>query len=501
MRIVKYILVLVVLLSPSLAQADFRKALDALQRAQGAEMLVELEDAVNQNNNDGLSIFLGTLSERYRDGEFYIKNRTGDNSYSNSSNIKYHLLLGENSIPELMALLERAVSTSEINTQFDFAVLKSKLETKLNRFNLSDDQLAYFANNGSKRAQAILVNKRLYADDKLDEKALAEAPDGFKFIQQSASEGNLDAALMLAMIYLQWSPSEKHPIKRFFKVVQPDGEKGVVWLKRYAVQAHVGEPAVACKLASAYYSGNKIKQDKKQAYLWYLESAFNTYSDADECTLDGLRVMAYVGDLGSYNSKLVEVIKSEVGESNQKTKAYLSSLRGKVNRPHDITVALKSEVDEQLAYSVKENRYSLEVYKNGLVNFEGFSGADDRVASYIVGRDSWRIPKEKVKELLAELTKGNVLEASNYAFEGALCDSGEIFRNGIVKINANNQYKEIQYSTIGHSFSTPFMAEIFKVQESIAPTQHLRCGAAKADYDYKNCVAEDNLNIKRADKR
>lgn len=501
MKIIKCLFALSIILSSSLAQADFRKALDALQSVQGTEMLVEVEDAVNKNNNDGLSLFLGTLSDRYRDGEFYIKNKTGNNFYLNSGDVKYHLLLGKNNIPELMGLLERAVSKSDIETQFDLALLKSKLTAKENRFNLSDEELKYFSKLGSKRAKRYLEYKQLNVASGYGEKIPRDDEENFKLFEDLANEGSPDAALMLAMIYLQWLPYEKHPIERFFKTVPSDDGKGMHWLKQYATRAIAGDPIGACKLASEYYAGDKIKQDKRQAYLWYLESAFLTYWGADECTLDGLMVMAYAGDLDAYDKKLVHVIKSEDDKDNQKVKGYLFGLRGKVSRPDDIKTMQNMGVNDQLAYSVKEDRYSLDVYKNGQVNFEGFGNYNDRVASYIVGRDSWRIPKEKVKKLLSEINKEKVFDAPNYALESVLCDTGEIFRSGTIKINDGNRYKEIQYSTIRHSFSTSFMAKIFKIQENIVPTQHLRCGVARVDNDYKNCVAEDTWNIKHADEK
>lgn len=480
------------------AYADFRKALGYLQKTQGIEMLVEVEDAVKTKNNDGLSLFLGTLGDRLMNDEFYNLIATGDNFYTNSRKYEKKLLLGKNNIPELMELLDKAVLSADLETQFDFAMFKSKLNNKENRWNVSDDELEKFAKLGVKRADNIINSRKMsvfYSKKQAD----IDLQEEFEWIKKSAERGNSDSAARLAIVYLRWLPYEQHPDRVFFKAIPQNDKEGMYWLKRYAANATPGDYTGPCKLADEYYAGDRVKKDNKQAYLWYMQSAFNTGFWQDECTTNGLRNMAYTGDLERINSKLSALIKENETEP---LRTYINSLSGKLESPRDL-VLLKTPPNKEILYSVKENRYSLEVYKNGKVKFEGYFSyvppeVRVRLNSYIVGRDEWVISDKKLKEFTQQLNALDASSSPNYITESVLCDTGEHWRTGQININTGKTNKTIGYSTIRHTFNTPILAKIFKVQESNVPTQHLRCGAARKDNNYKNCVAEDAYNFKHA---
>lgn len=496
MKLAKTLILLTLILSTN-AYADFRKALVALQKTQGTEMLVAIEDAVKTKNNDGLSILLGTLSDRLMNDEFFTTIAKGEHFFIDGRENENKLLLGKNNIPELMSLLEQAASNADIETQFDFAVLKSKFNNKENRWNVSDEELETFSKLGVKKAENILSSKRLnrfYSNKQPD--LLAE----FEILKKSAELGNIDSAARLAIIYLKWLPYEQSPDRVFFKEIPTNNKKGIYWLKRYAANASLGDYAGPCKLADEYYSGDKIKKDIKQAYLWYMQSTFNSGWGIEDCTMDGLRNMAYTGDLEQLNAKLAQLLKEE---DREQLRSYIHNLSGKLKSPRDL-VLLKNPLNKELLYSVRENRYSLEVYKSGKVKFEGFGNyiaPNVRVAinSFLVGRDEWTISNKELQELSRQLNALDIGLAKNYMLESVLCDTGEHWRYGLININTNKLSKTIGYSTVRHTFNTPILAKIFKIQESIVPTQHLRCGIQREDNNYKNCVAEDVYNFKQAD--
>lgn len=490
---------MICLVATTNAYADFRKALDFLQKTQGIEMLVEVEDAVKTKNNDGLSLFLGTLSDRLMNDEFYNLKVTGDNFYINGKENEKILLLGKDNIPELMQLLEHATKHADVETLFDFAILKSKLNSKDNRSNMPNAELEKFASLGVKRASNML-SYRMMSDFYSKKPSDTNLKNEFEAIKNSAKQGNSDSVVRLVIVYLRWLPYEQHPDKVFFNVIPPNESEGIYWLKRYASNAYHGDYLGPCKLADEYYDGVNLNKDNKQAYLWYMQSAFITGSWQDECTTNGLRNMAYSGDLEQLNPKLTELIKNEEMEP---LRTYINSLSGKLESPRDL-VLLKTPPNKEILYSVKENRYSLEVYKNGKVKFEGYSSylppeVRVKLNSYIVGRDEWVISDKKLKEFTQQLNALDASLAPTYITESVLCDTGEHWRTGQININTGKTNKTIGYSTIRHTFYTPILAKIFKVQEINVPTQHLRCGAARIDKNYKNCVGEDAWNINHAD--
>ncbi len=500
MKILKNLVILCLVVSTN-AYADFRKALDFLQKTQGTEMLVEVEDAVKTKNNNGLSIFLGTLSSKLSGDEFFISTVTGDNAYIGSGEIEKRLLLGKNNIPELMMLLETAASSADIETQFDFALLKSRLSNKENQINVTNEELERFAKNGVKRAENILYrrnNKNFYINKTPNLQAELEA------IKKHAELGNLESAARLAIVYLRWLPYEQHPDKVFFNAIPQNESEGFYWLKRYASNTSQ-DSASACKLADEYYVGDKIKKDNQQAYLWYMHSAFNIWG-INDCTFDGLRNMAFTGDLESIDPKLSALAKEEHNDiHNIELSRYIMSFSGKLDLPKDIK-QFKAPENPDLLYAIKETRYRLAVFKSGEVKYEGFNPSPNndykrgaRINSYLIGRDEWKVSNIQIQQFTKMLNELDVASAPNAISESVLCDTGEIWREGSIYINTKKYKKTIDYTTIRHVFYTPLLAKLFKVQESNIPTQHLRCGAARQDNAYKNCVVADDWNFKHAD--
>jgi len=504
MKLIKIIVILILCFSTT-AQADFRKALDALQKIQGEEMLLEVEDAEKKQNNDGISLFLNTLSNRFDKGAFYISQRR--DTTPNRRRVIQTELLAKSSIPKLMMLLAKATLTADPDTQYDFAILQSKIDGK----RISNAKLQALSKQGVKRLKSSLNGMQIqtFEQKTLDQRNLREE---FEFIKSSAQLGNIDSIAFLAQIYLQWEAPYSNT-KVFFNVVAKNPAKGMYWLKRYATNAYFTDYFASCKLAQEYHSGNTIAQDNRQAYLWYIETmaaASTSYAgyDKNKCGFNGLQKMALSGDLNKIDPKLVALFKTD----NKRVWSYIKSLSGTLEQPKDFKIksniynyysyghALVSPLQNNTVYSIHTKWYSLAVYKDGKVQFEGKRGGnhDNHTGgSYISGREQWQIKKIEVEQLLNQLDQAGVFNSPKYySFVPWL--GGPAPNVGFIKIRKHNQTKTIRYRREGRTPWTPLLAKVFKIQESIIPTQRFRCGSPRDDQDHKDCIEADARSFKKA---
>lgn len=481
---------------PQFAYADFRKALDALQHIDGIAMMLEVEDAIKTKNNDGLSLFLPTLSARYKWGAFYIGKRTDINSRINDGGVHDTILLNKDYIPELIGYLEKAVELSgDKDDQEALNYLKRQIAyvpTKPNpQNNVAPTKIEWekLASEGNVGAVHQLASNTIFNAKQAD-------ANNITWVKKSASMGCKDSVLWLASLYLQDNyfnkdmyPTIDNSLVLYRQVISPDDKEGMYWLKKAAIPPSAN-PNAACKIADAYYKGEKLTKNIREAYLWYIEAnpKFN------DCSAKGLHAMADANDLAQLNPELSNALKKNDPK-------ILYELFWKVmqntERPTDIKLALKEQVKANSAtpqpvYSVEDNNYQLYLFADGKVQYRSRGG-------YITGKDEWKIPKEKVKQFLTALEKTSIYYGRNEV-ESVACDMGERWRYGKIVTIKDKQPYLVEYTTVRHAFYNPITAKIFKVQETFIPTQHLRCGSSKEDIDYKNCVTEDRITFENADR-
>lgn len=124
------------------AYADFRKALEAYQKLDGATMLKEVKDAVDKKNDDGLVLFLSVLeldSNLATYGTMYEfieapkdKRENMLNQFQSNKIVKtnWESLLGEEQKQAFLQLLEQA-SKSSLESQYRYEIFRKVNNYKL----------------------------------------------------------------------------------------------------------------------------------------------------------------------------------------------------------------------------------------------------------------------------------------------------------------------------------------------------------------------------------
>jgi TPR repeat protein len=461
----RYLYIILLFAFSDFAHADFRRALDAMQLADGKNMIYEVEDAVKTKNNDGLALFLSSL--QYDSKKNFLTYPQKPTTYS----FVYPELVTSEQLPDFMKQLETAVNLADINVKFNFFRLQHYIANGKNYKKISDAELERFANLGANNA----VSQRAMSKDKL-----SEAINDLEWLEKSAKLGSAYDTARLVDIYLGTLPDPyepENPEKKPLPALIPDAEKGIYWLKRAAVITH--NAGYVCKLADEYYEGKNIKQDKKQAYLWYVEA----YSQTSfyKCSENGLLKMAIVGDLDKYNKELATQLKV-----NKTQGGYLEKAKNNIEQPVDLVLIQKEYAAiKRSIYEWSGNGLKLELFKDGTVKYGSTEGGYE-----------WKVQPSKISDFLKEIKNAGFFELSNHISDSVPCDMGESWIDVTIRVSDRNKIKNIHYRSIRNLLLGSKISKIYKIQESYFPTQRLRCGIPRTDTLYTDCVNYDNNLLK-----
>jgi TPR repeat protein len=360
------------------AHADFRNALDAYQKRDGATMLKEVKDAVDKKNDDGIILFLGILKQ-------YPKT--------------WRPTLNDVQQADLFSCLEKAAAQSSLQARYRLAVIPrtestprpkpadspetfatwqgvrkieepKEIEEEIARLepiaNKGYAPAAYHLYISNARQYDVLryqeLSSKLHDSPDLNAAILASKDNALKWLTKAAELGNTGAEFVLGMKYL-------NAAEGFYcgsPLCPPKNEAlGWYWMQRAAKQVSEHDLLLG---SFAYEMGNLYRQgvagnkpDAEQAYLWYLLS-YDKYSFDDNSSIAAkpLQEMEKAEQLKQFN---VSVNTVETIRKAQKTAMLPKLYQGSRN-----VNKAKSPVFSYTAIHLTESPIKvLDIYANGEV--------------------------------------------------------------------------------------------------------------------------------------
>lgn len=447
------------------AHADFRKALDAYQKRDGATMLKEVKDAVDKKNDDGLMLLLMATN---------LDAATSDyDETTKQSKSTLRAILPQPKWDEMRELLVQATNNSTVDAQYYFLTTSQfrvdSIAKKVNEYAAKGSQIAML--------QSTITNK-------------AEAAD-------------LEAQLALGFRSLNYENEfgcEKQSKDSLCQT--KDEAKGHYWLKRatrtYETSSYADSdllPSVMCEFYRKTANSDQIKL--KQAYLWALKGVNERaqgFSDSMNC----LRRMHE-----SKNLKVIapELQDKEFGGTAFNTLVYRSDVR---ELPDLILEVRKEIVKEELPISTYYfgqgfNGFGLDVYTDGRVLF-GFVN----YPKSLLTKDK---PKT-VKAFLADIKRTGFYNWTTAESSTGMCpDFDPCTRSNLqVTLRYGDKVKRIYFSILPEylldgeqaSQNRKRMAVIRTLVNKYFPTDSLRCKLGNSEQKKQACLDFDTKSAKIA---
>jgi hypothetical protein len=336
------------LLITSNAQADLRKAIEAFQTQDGSTMLVEVREAVERKNDDGVILFLSLLK-----------------GYPQS----WRSVLSPTEQDELFTLLEKLIEESSLQAQYRLAIIPRGHASP--RYKSPEAQQAEQAL--IHRLEAVADKGYAYAALHLYSILSNKERDwdiAVKWLKVAAEGGNPEAAFFMGMKYLNvfdgyWGCFTRKP----HRCLPKDEELGWQWMKmasRNATHKNIPLGDFGYEMGKLYEGGvTNQSPDEKQAYLWF-RVAFN-----------GLFKNRSRNEVASElkeikKSGLLETLDPELN-AIWETNDGLAILQNPPKKLPSLLETMRNNLDESIVFSyISLNRQEpavvLDVYKNGKVN-------------------------------------------------------------------------------------------------------------------------------------
>lgn len=481
------------LLTACTAQASFRNALEAYQKRDGTKMLLEVKDAINKKNNDGLMLFMTAMSiDRGTSMKTALYKGSQDNKQTTLKNI-----LTEQQRQELIELLITATSNSNGDAQF---YLTSAIRE------LNNPQLTATIKSNDDYAKSGSLVAANYS--KLTDIEKAELGDPF-------------AQMLLGLSYLRAIDYRKYgcdesPDK---PICRPrDETKGYYWLKRslknYESKGHGEMGAYYNSMCDLLQSQDDAKQ-LKQAYLW-CQLGINSSAQGDSWRL--LEKMRKSGKLKIAVAEVDAIFKSETWEEKQKTFKALGMLEQKAlpDMLIEVRKELKKENPPVFTYYVNDYmEYELDVYADGRVNIafgstaNGLPGADQTLLSFVdTKKDLFlKVSPKKIKTFLAELKMTGFYDWERVNNDIGFCDNFDptrcIPKRYQVTVRNAEKVQRFYYFGLANYVeykkeSTKRLGQVSTLVEKYFPTQNLRCGMGISDEYKQACIKRDDVMVEVA---
>ena len=287
------------------AQADFRKALEAYQNRDGDKLLVEVRDAVEKKNDDGLMLFLMATNMDAATSDY------DETTHQSKSTLR--AILPQPKWDALRDLLVQATNDSTVDAQY--ALFASSFGGDIVIKALDTVQIQ----RGEKPKSAYSLQERNegYEMVKNQLRAKGLAITSCADVVACAEAGEYGAQQTLGLMYLHYTgyydsvceSSRKHPACESL-----DEAKGYAWLKKSALSYE--RQGLPIETGTPYYTvmcdfyqrkPNASASDIKQAYLW-CDAASNTGSPDLGGVLNNLRRS---GKLKFSDSQVAALLKPE----------------------------------------------------------------------------------------------------------------------------------------------------------------------------------------------
>ena len=519
------------LLITQIAHADFRKALDAYQKRDGATMLKEVKDAVDKSNDDGLMLFLSVLERDTvfsQNWSFLFEADNGDKKVESrkfSSNtmgkyvedyIPWLKILPQGNTQEFLALLQKASEQSSLESHFRLINLRSpyglydmfsydevtKLEvSKSIASNIYRKQLPALANDG--------YNEILYFLTQFTPQAEREAR------QQKLLAATYTRSLLLQAVSMLTRDINKRTEMQGLRLMKSALAKS---------DASYFYADIAAQM-STYYLKKEDKRSLKQAYLWALVELTmgEPYPNGNNNKpIKGLSEFKRVGAfkkiglleldaIWSKNSPTqnwdYRTLPNELKELKQIEWPELISRNQTINlKTQPILSFHHFNYDNQIVpLGISAKNYLIDIYADGRVNF-AVGPRFDRTQNY---ETLLTLSPQSLKQLLTEFNALGFENVPLNTITKKSCGLGgcaEFYSNYnhiqglssnyyITKRDSTGQRTVIYYLLEGVEDLPDFPAKVFTMLENRLHTQQYRCGSVKERAYYKYCIDFDNKTL------
>lgn len=462
-------------LTATTAHADFRKALDALQAQDGNKILMEIKDALDHKNDDGIILFLGILKQ-------YPKT--------------WRPNLTEPQQNELFDYLEKATTQSSLQAQYRLAVIsrlndypKPNSPEAIHEEQALIQRLEPIANKGYAPAAYHLYEHR-------SPKSKDDQENALKWLIKAAELGSTEAAFKLGMKYLNVVDDYYGCMSNEPSLCLPKDEtKGWYWMQKAAMQANERNIRLgdfAYEMGNLYrrgIAGNK--PNLEQAYLWYvfgidkvslISSTNFGSSEALNYKINlKLAEMQQMGGLKEINQQLDRLW------ANATERTHILALENQVKIPKLFGKKDKKIKDKPVFSKFEANGTEklLDVYADGRVNF-----THDHLPTDMENTETLRkIDPRKVKEFLNKMVGLGFYNAPLTNYEPF---SDEVRLRSIYLLtirNSKNQRSLFRYNpgTYYDAILDISLAGFLGLAEAYFPTAKINCSLSPSDFLQSKC--------------
>lgn len=477
------------------AHADFRKAIEALQRKDGPAMLAEVKDAAEKKSNDGLMLFLSALSiDASTSAKSNLYESTKDKRPSTIKSI-----LTETQQQELFDLLMVATNNSTADAQYLLArFIRSFHNPKQISLLKTIDE---YANSGSLVAM-------YYSSASETNKAEAGIP---------FSQFRLGLKYLNFVDYDGYGCNEPpaDPICH-----SKDEDKGYYWLmqalKSYEAKGHddIGVYAGAvCDLLRQNPKENKA--ELKQAYLWCVTGI----NSGGQSSWRLLGKMQQAGKLKIAAPEVDAIWGTSVKQDKDRLSKALNLTEHK-ELPNWLVDARNELAKKDLPvfsyYADDYMQYELDVYADGRVSLgfgevnNGYPGHEPGSISFVDTKKDFlmKVSPAIVSEFIVDIKKIGFYDWPLNNQIPSFCDNFDPTRclpkRYQVTVRNGTKYRRVYLSGLawdiakiggGRDKETPVTTRIAQVSalvEQYFPTQGLRCNLSASE-EYKHaCLQRDN---------
>lgn len=484
------------LLITQTAHADFRKALDAYQKRDGATMLKEVKDAVDKKNDDGIILFVGILKQYPK-----IWQSTLDSSQQ----------------AELFSNLEKITSHSSLQSQYRLAVISRTNDyPKPNSLEASQEELALIhrlepvASKGYAPAAMALYSAYAFPianSDKQPEKIINKNPEkAMNWLIKAAESGSTQGAFVLGMKLLNitdnkygcndWKPS-------VLICPSKDEAKGWLWMQQAAMQANERNIMLgdfAYEMGGLYRQGVAgNKPDYEQAYLWYVfgidkvsHISTSGYGSSDALNYkinQKIAEMQKMGELEIANQQLDNVW------TNTAERSRILASENQRRTPRLFGQKDKKIKDKPVFSKYEANGAGkiVDVYADGRINF-----THDQFPTDVENSETYqKVKSKKVKEFLNKMTDMGFYNVPLTNYESF---SDEVGLSSVYLLTTRNNktLRNIFRYNSGTYYDAILdrpLANYLALAEKYFPTAKLNCNLSPNDLLQKKCLKfYDELN-------
>jgi hypothetical protein len=479
------------------AHANFRNALEAYQKRDGTKLLLEVKDAVNKKNNDGLMLFMNAMSiDRGTSIKTALYKGSQDKKERTLSNI-----LTEPQRQELIELLITATNNSNADSQF---YLTSTIRE------LNNPQLTAAIKSNDEYAKSGSLVATNYS--KLTDIERAELGDPF-------------TQMLLGLSYLKTVDYRKYgcdesPDK---PICRPrDEAKGYYWLKQslknYESKGHGEMGAYYNSMCDLLQNQDDPKQ-LRQAYLW-CQLGMKSSAQSDSWRL--LKKMQESGKLKHVAPDVDNLAwNSALWEENQKTFKTLSMMEQKDLPDWVIETRkdLKKSNPPVFTYYVNDYmEYELDIYADGRINIafgsvaNGLPGPEKTWVSFVDTKKDLliKVSPRKVKAFLVELKKSGFYDWQRVNNDIGFCDNfdptGCIPKRYQATVRDGTKVQRFYYFGLANYVeykkeSTKHLGLVSTLVEKYFPTKSLRCEMGASEEYKQACIKRDDVmaEVSKAD--